>query len=76
MSQQVVDPSAELPEDAEVPHVSRWQRIALGSSTSIFLILVAMIVVFAVLHPSEFATVDNVRNLCTDAAVLLVISVG
>ncbi len=76
MSQQLADPSAELPDDAEIPHLSRWQRIALGSTTSIFLILIAMIVVFSVLHSSEFATVDNVRNLCTDASVLLVVSVG
>ncbi len=76
MSNQVADPSAQLPEDAEIPHVTRWQRIALGSTTSIFLILVAMVVVFSVLHYEEFATVDNIRNLCTDASVLLVISVG
>ena len=72
----LADPSAELPEDTDVPHVTRWQRIVLGSSTSIFLILVAMIVVFSLLEFNSFATVDNVRNVATDASVLLVLSVG
>jgi ribose transport system permease protein len=76
MTTPVVDPSAELPEDADVGHLSRWQRLALGSTTSIFLILVAMIVVFSALQFDSFATVDNVRNVCTDASVLLVLAVG
>jgi ribose transport system permease protein len=76
MTTPVVDPSAELPEDADIGHLSRWQRLALGSTTSIFLILVAMIVVFSALQFDSFATVDNVRNVCTDASVLLVLSVG
>ena len=73
---QLQDPSAELPEDTDVPHVTRWQRIALGSSTSIFLILIAMIVVFSFLEFDSFATVDNVRNVASDASVLLVLAVG
>jgi ribose transport system permease protein len=72
----VADPSAELPEEADVHHLSRWQKLALGSTTSIFLILVAMIVVFSALEFESFATVDNVRNVANDASVLLVISVG
>ncbi|WP_028060802.1 ABC transporter permease [Candidatus Solirubrobacter pratensis] len=76
MTTPVVDPSAQLPEDADVGHLSRWQRLALGSTTSIFLILVAMIVVFSALQFDSFATVDNVRNVCTDASVLLVLAVG
>jgi ribose transport system permease protein len=70
------DPSAELPDDADVGHLSRWQRLALGSSTSIFLILVAMILVFSALEWSSFATVGNVRNVANDASVLLVLAVG
>lgn len=54
----------------------RWQRIATGSTTWIILILAAMIVVFSVLEPESFATVNNMRNLATNAAILLVISVG
>jgi ribose transport system permease protein len=71
-----VDPSGELPEDAGVGHLSLWQRIALGSTTSILLILIGMIVVFSALQYSSFATVDNLRNVCTDASVLLVLAVG
>jgi ribose transport system permease protein len=54
----------------------RWQRIATGSTTWIILILAAMLVVFSVLEPESFATVNNLRNLATNAAILLVISVG
>ena len=53
-----------------------WQRIATGSTTWIILILAGMIVVFSVLEPESFATVNNMRNLATNAAILLVISVG
>jgi ribose transport system permease protein len=35
-----------------------------------------MLVVFSVLEPESFATVNNFRNLATNAAILLVISVG
>jgi ribose transport system permease protein len=55
---------------------SRWQRIATGSTTWIILILAGMLVVFSVLEPESFATVNNMRNLATNAAILLVISVG
>src|SRR4051812_39036117 len=37
----------EVPEEAGVPEPAGWQRVALGSMTSILLILVAMVVVFA-----------------------------
>jgi ribose transport system permease protein len=71
-----IDPSGELPEDADIPHLSRWQRLALGSTTSILLILIGMIVVFSALQFSSFLTVGNVRNVATDASVLLVLAVG
>jgi ribose transport system permease protein len=71
-----IDPSAVLPEDADVPAPSRWQRLALGSTTSILLILIGMIAVFSALEYSSFATVDNLRNVTTDASVLLVLAVG
>ena len=53
-----------------------WQRIATGSTTWIILILAAMMVAFSVLEPESFATVNNARNLATNAAILLVIAVG
>jgi ribose transport system permease protein len=63
-------------EEEHVEGASRWQRIATGSTTWIILILAGMIVVFSVLEPESFATVNNARNLATNAAILLVISVG
>jgi ribose transport system permease protein len=53
-----------------------WQRLVTGSSTSIALILVGLIVVFSLLRPEEFFDLNNARNIATDAAVLLVIAVG
>jgi ribose transport system permease protein len=63
-------------DEQEVEHVTRWQRLATGSTTWIVLILAAMIVVFSVMEPDSFATVNNFRNLATNAAILMVISVG
>jgi len=44
--------------------------------TSILLILVAMVVVFAAIDFSSFLIVANIRNGATDASVLLVLAVG
>lgn len=63
-------------EDEQVEEASRWLRIAFGSTTWIILILAGMLVAFSVLEPESFATVNNMRNLATNAAILLVISVG
>jgi ribose transport system permease protein len=63
-------------EEEQVEPTSRWQRIATGSTTWIILILAGMIVVFSGLEPESFATVNNARNLATNAAILLVIAVG
>lgn len=54
----------------------RWKRLLTGSSTSILLILVALIVVFSMLRFEQFFGVSNARNIATDAAVLLVIATG
>ena len=59
---------------AEAP-VQWWQRLVAGSSISIALILVGLIVVFSLLRFEEFFAVSNARNIATDAAVLLVIAV-
>jgi ribose transport system permease protein len=65
------------PEELEQAEtVTRWQRLATGSTTWIILILAGMIVVFSVLEPDSFATVNNARNVATNAAILLVIAVG
>jgi ribose transport system permease protein len=63
-------------DEQEVEHVTRWQRLATGSTTWIILILAAMLIVFSVMEPDSFATVNNFRNLATNAAILMVISVG
>ena len=53
-----------------------WQRLVTGQSTAIALILIGLIAVFSFLKPDEFLDVNNARNIATDAAVLLVLSVG
>jgi ribose transport system permease protein len=63
-------------EEEQAEPTTRWQRLATGSTTWIILILAAMIVVFSVLEPDSFATVNNWRNLATNAAILMVIAVG
>ncbi len=63
-------------EEDQIARTSTWQRIATGSTTWIILILAGMIVVFSVLEPDSFATVNNARNLATNAAILLVVAVG
>ena len=47
-----------------------------GSSISIALILLGLIVVFSLLKFEEFFAVSNARNIATDAAVLLVLATG
>jgi ribose transport system permease protein len=61
---------------AGAEHVPWWQRFVTGSSTWIGLILVGLILVFSVLEYSSFVSASNARNIATDAAVLLVLSVG
>jgi ribose transport system permease protein len=63
-------------EEEQTEPTTRWQRLATGSTTWIILILAAMIVVFSVLEPDSFATINNWRNLATNAAILMVIAVG
>jgi ribose transport system permease protein len=64
------------PEVADAGRVPVWQRFITGPSTWIGLILVGLIVVFSVLDYGAFVDVANARNIATDAAVLLVLSVG
>ena len=73
VSPDVEDPAP--PEDA-IESGPWWQRLVAGSSISIGLILVGLIVAFAVLRFEQFFAVSNARNIATDAAVLLVIAVG
>jgi ribose transport system permease protein len=63
-------------EQEETAPATRWQRLATGSTTWIILILAAMIVAFSIAEPDAFATIDNFRNIATNAAILLVLAVG
>jgi ribose transport system permease protein len=63
-------------EEEPTEPTTRWQRLATGSTTWIILILAGMIVAFALTEPDAFATVNNARNVATNAAILLVIAVG
>jgi ribose transport system permease protein len=53
-----------------------WKQLITGSSTSIVLIFIGLIVVFSALKFNEFFSVSNGRNIGTDAAVLLVLATG
>jgi ribose transport system permease protein len=57
-----------------------WQRrlvvLVTESTAFIFVALLAMLLVFVVLRPEAFATVNNLRNIAIAASILLVISVG
>jgi ribose transport system permease protein len=63
-------------EEEQTERASRWQRLATGSTTWIILILAGMIVAFSLLEPDSFPTVNNLRNIATNAAILLVVAVG
>lgn len=52
----------------------RWGR-RLGGGW-IFLLLIAMVALFTVLRPGQFATAFNLSTLTVDAAILLVLAVG
>src|SRR4029079_8106129 len=63
-------------EEAAVARAPWWQRFVTGATTSIGLILVALIVAFSVLEFQSFVSASNARNIATDAAVLLVQATG
>lgn len=60
--------------------VTPWRRMTrrgLNSSPAyMFLVLIALFVVFSVLSPSTFPTTGNVRNLVVDTAIFLVMATG
>ncbi|HET6507791.1 MAG TPA: ABC transporter permease [Baekduia sp.] len=67
---------AELDDAVPTESSAWWARLATVSSLWIGLILVGLIVAFSILEPSTFLSVDNGRNISTDAAILLVLAVG
>jgi ribose transport system permease protein len=68
--------ATEIEPEVEERPPTWWQRAAAGSATQIGLILVGLIVVFSILEPENFTSVNNGRNIATDAAVLLVLATG
>jgi ribose transport system permease protein len=77
MSTQTTPPDAVEPErEPPAPRAPWWQRFVTGSSAPIGLILIGLILVFSLLEYENFVSVSNVRNITTDAAVLLVLAVG
>jgi ribose transport system permease protein len=64
------------PTDRATPESVRakWNR-RLGGGW-IFLLLIALIVVFTVLRPAQFATTFNLSTLAVNAAILLVLATG
>jgi ribose transport system permease protein len=68
--------ATEIEPEVEERPPTWWQRAAAGSATQIGLILVGLIVIFSILEPDNFTSVNNARNIATDAAVLLVIATG
>jgi len=68
--------TTEIEPEVEERPPTWWQRAAAGSATQIGLILVGLIVIFSILEPANFTSVNNARNIATDAAVLLVIATG
>jgi ribose transport system permease protein len=69
-------PDEEVLDAPAEPSQPAWRQLLTGSTTSIFLVLVALIAVFSLLQFNEFFTVSNLRNIATDAAVLLVVASG
>ena len=61
---------------AEGPRLAWWQRVATGSSAFIGLILAGLIVVFTAINSTDFLDVANIRNIATDASVLLIMATG
>jgi ribose transport system permease protein len=68
--------ATEIEPEVEERPPTWWQRAAAGSATQIGLILVGLIVIFSILEPDNFTSINNARNIATDAAVLLVIATG
>jgi ribose transport system permease protein len=74
------EPNGELAAEAEEPSPTgplEWVRRAARTNTLwTFLVLLVLALFFTVTKPEAFATEFNIRNLATNAATLLVISVG
>ena len=61
-------------EDERVSTLERWTRLLGGGW--IFVLLIALIAIFTILHPEQFGSSFNLSMLAINAAILLVLSVG
>ena len=55
-------PDEEVLDAPAEPSQPTWRRLLTGSTTSIFLVLVALIAVFSLLQFNEFFTVSNLAT--------------
>jgi ribose transport system permease protein len=62
--------------DQELGEPRGWRRLLANSTVWILTILIGIIVVFSILQTADFASSSNIRNIATDASVLLILSVG
>jgi ribose transport system permease protein len=60
----------------EGPPTTVWQRLATSNTLWTGVILIALIVVFTALHPTEFFTLYNIQTLLQHLTLLLLLSVG
>src|SRR5919202_3096573 len=70
------DPHEAHDHDEEHGRLSPLARFAQNSTLRTLSILVAILVVFSILAPGDFTRGSNFRNIATDAAILLILSVG
>ena len=61
-------------EDERLSPLERWTRLLGGGW--IFVLLIALIVIFTILRPEQFGSSFNLSMLAINAAILLVLSVG
>jgi ribose transport system permease protein len=61
---------------AAEPRRSRLQRVLEKPETGVGIGLLAIIVVFALLNPSTFATTSNLTNLLADSSLLIVLAMA
>ena len=54
----------------------RLVAVVARPTTTMLIVLLAVLVIFSVLAPSTFPTVSNARGVLSDAAILLVLAVG
>ena len=64
------------PDLAASPRRRRLVRLVTDSTAVIFLVLLGLVLVFSVLRPDAFASLNTVRNIAIGTSYLLVLAVG